>query len=137
SYRDLGICSFITGPRTDLAAGQFLLTMGDAHSPDTAELQLTGTYTAVDTDSDGDQAFTLSPDTAAAAQYFEGVLRTQLADNTAVFQLDHLSAKVRQAPRKDLLCHVSLTGSVSGLGRPSTTVSVSFRGQGQYFPGDT
>ena len=41
SHRDLGVCSFITGPREDLPAGHFLLTVGDHHAPDATELQLT------------------------------------------------------------------------------------------------
>jgi len=43
SYRDLGVCSFITGPRDNMAADQFLLTVGDQNAPGATELQLSGT----------------------------------------------------------------------------------------------
>jgi hypothetical protein len=135
SYQDRGVCSFTTGPREDLAPGEFVLTVGDRHSPEMAELRLTGTYTAVPTDAANDQQFTLYPDKAAATQYIEGVLRKQLADQWAVFQLADLTTDIRLVGRERLLCSVSLTGRLTGAGGGSRAVSLSFSHHGQYFPG--
>jgi hypothetical protein len=38
SYRHLGICQLLTGPRGGLEAHRFLLTIGDRHSANFGEL---------------------------------------------------------------------------------------------------
>lgn len=137
SYEDRGVCSFVTGPREDLAPGEFVLTIGDQHSRDMAEVRLTGTYTATPRDTADDQQFTLYPDKAAAAKHIESVLRKQLADEWAVFQLESLTTDVRQASHQRLNCNVSVTGRLSGGVGRSRSVSLSFSHLGQYFPGDS
>src|SRR5438067_2502174 len=107
------ICSFITGPRADLARGEFLLTIGDHHSPGKPEVRLTGTYTAEPEDSAGDQEFILHTDQVAAERHVQTVLRNQLADTAAVFELQDLDAHVRQVPRGRLLCTISVTGRLA------------------------
>ena len=136
SYRDLGVCSFITGPRDNMAADQFLLTVGDQNAPGATELQLSGTYTTQG------RAFTLHPDRTAAAEYFQNVLRMQLSDASAFFQLKDLDARVslaRLEARADaaLSCNVSLTGWLTLSNATQRPVSLSFKGEGLYYPGDT
>lgn len=136
SYFDLGVCSFITGPRDNMPADQFLLTVGDQNAPDATELRLSGTYTTQG------RAFTLHPDRTAAAEYFQNVLRMQLSDASAFFQLKDLDARVSLAPseaRADaaLSCNVSLTGWLTHSSATQRRVSLSFKGEGLYYPGDT
>jgi hypothetical protein len=136
SYHDLGVCRFITGPRDDLPAGQFLLTVGDQHAIDASEVQLSGTYTTQG------RAFSLHPDKTAATEYFQSVLRMQLGDESAFFQLKDLDARVSLAPseaRADaaLSCNVSLTGWLTLSNATQRPVSLSFKGEGLYYPGDT
>jgi hypothetical protein len=143
SYRDLGVCTFTTGPRDDVPAGHFLLTVGDQHETDATELQLTGTYsTKVHAfggpfDAEARETFALHPDKAAAAQFFQDVLREQLADELAFFQLKDLDAEVNLAPPGGrLLCTVKLTGRLTLSHARERQVNLSFSGAGLYYPGD-
>ena len=135
SIQNRGICSFITGPREDLAADAFVLTITDRQSPVDVVVRLTGTFSARSIDAAGDQEFTLHPDRAAAAAHFEAVLRRQLADKYAEFRLDELQTQLKQAPLGRLLCHVLMTGRLTGTVGGPRPVSVSFVHDGQYFPG--
>lgn len=131
SYRDQGVCRLITGPREDLPAGQFMLTVGDQHAADASEVQLTGTY------STHNRAVTLHPDKAAATQYFQNVLSAQLGE-AALFQLKDLDAQVSFAPPdRRLICDVSLRGWLTLADATQRPVSLSFKGEGIYDPGDT
>jgi hypothetical protein len=84
----------------------------------------------------------LHPDKTAAAEYFQSVLRMQLADESALFQLKDLNAQVSLAPaeaRSDarLVCNVSLTGWLTLSNATQRPVSLSLNGEGLYYPGDT
>lgn len=131
SYRDLGVCSLITGPREDLPAGQFVLKVGDQHAADATDVQLTGTYRT------HDRAITLHPDKAAAEKYFQNVLSAQLGEQ-ALFVLKDLDAQVSFAPSdRRLLCNVGLHGWLTLSNATQRPVSLSFKGAGIYDPGDT
>ncbi len=133
SYHGAGVCSFITGPRDGLAAGQFVLTVGDQDPAHSGTLRLNGGYTATTTR--GGQVFTLRPDPRAAARYIQDVLRKQLADNGATFRLDTLDATAQVIPPGRLLCGVNLTGQLTSDVAPVTEVTVSFARQGIFEPG--
>jgi hypothetical protein len=143
-FHDFGVCSFITGPRDDLPAGHFLMTVGDQNESNATELQLTGTYkTNVQTftrpfDRGARDTFILRHDKPAAEVSFQDVLRAQLADELAVFQLKDLEAEVELAPPGDrIVCTVRLTGRLIPSNAPPRRVSLSFNGAGLYYPADT
>jgi hypothetical protein len=138
SFSDRGVCSLITGPRDGLPAHRFVLTVGDQHSPDTAEVRLTGTYTSTDIDRSRDQDITLYPDTLAAEQSVQETLRRQTNDKLAVFRLADLDASIRLVQPDKLLCSVGVTGHLHGSGaRQPAEVTIRFGREGLYFPGNT
>lgn len=139
SYRDLGICQFYTGPRAGLPAGKFLMQIGDRHSFDYGELQITGDVTTVVSPLTGDVEYRLFPDDPAAASFFQSVLRRQLGDPKVGFTLYSLAAHVGEVygpnSENDFTCRVSLTGRADGVPGGSAPVSLNFAGDGQFTPG--
>jgi hypothetical protein len=134
-----GVCTFITGPRADLEAGHFLLTVGDRQPRDllatdaaeAGELQVTGTFTV----GTGGRVFNLIPDTAAAEQYIQADQRAHLADKYAVFTLQGLNVAVKRTRPGQVNCNVSMSGQVKATAAPPRSISLSFKGAGTYFPG--
>jgi hypothetical protein len=141
SYRDLGICQFLTGPRAGLEAHRFLLTIGDRHAADFSELQLTGRFAVTPRLAPGEQEFYLSPDEKSAEAFFQQVLRNQLADPGASFTPYALTANVRETNGPGFVtafdCRVELTGRVDHVGGKADPVSLRFGGNGQYVPGES
>lgn len=138
SFNDTGICRLFTGPRGDLPAGQFMMTLGDHNSSDYTELQVTG---KVDTGLLGaieGQNLHLVPDDLLAVQFFENSLQGQLGSSAVGFTLHRLTANVSQnrlpGHVNEFDCNVSLTGRLTGDTMGTFPVSVAFHGLGQYFP---
>ena len=93
SFNDTGICRLFTGPRGDLPAGQFMMTLGDHNSSDYTELQVTG---KVDTGLLGaieGQNLHLVPDDSLAVQFFENSLQGQLGSSAVGFTLHRLDGE--------------------------------------------
>jgi hypothetical protein len=139
SYRDLGICQFLTGSRAGLPAGKFLMRIGDRHSADFGELQITGDVTTVVSPVIGDVEYRLFPDDPAVECFFRTILRRQLSDPKVGFTLYSLAADVREVygpgSENEFTCKVSLTGRLDGVPGGSAPVGLSFGGAGQFTPG--
>lgn len=138
SFHDQGTCLFFAGPRGSLPANRFLMKLGDRHSSDQDELQITGDLTAFKSSPTGDTEYLLFPDDPTAANYFQNVLRRQLHDPSAIFTPYGFTARVSDVfgsgSEDAFTCHVSLTGRVERGGK-STPVSLTFSGGGQFIPG--
>jgi hypothetical protein len=138
SFNDTGICRLFTGPRGNLPAGQFLMTLGDHNSSDYTELQVTGKVNSGLLGATEGQNLRLVPDDSLAVQFFENSLQSQLGSSAVGLTLHSLTAQVSQnrlpGHVDEFDCNVSLTGRLTGDTMGTFPVSVAFRGLGQYFP---
>ncbi|HEY1260333.1 MAG TPA: hypothetical protein VGF34_13890 [Stellaceae bacterium] len=138
SFHDQGTCVLFAGPRGTLAANRFLMKLGDRHSSDHDELQITGDLTTFKSNLTGDTEYLLFPDDPSAANFFQNVLRRQLHDPRAIFIPYGFTARVSDVfgsgSEDAFTCHVSLTGRVNRAGK-STPVSLTFSGGGQFIAG--
>lgn len=138
SYDDQGICQFFTGPQDTLEGDEFLLTLGDHHSSDYDELQITGKFKMETDRFTGLREFRLFPDEGAAAEFLEKILRYQLGDPSIDIRLHSLKAQVNEIRRPqdvdEFICKVNLKGRGTGREVGMGSVSVTFNGLGQFFP---
>jgi hypothetical protein len=138
SYRDPGVCQLFAGPRGDLSAGRFLLTLGDHNSAGYTELQVTGKFDTELFELSGGQDLRLVPDRSLAVEFFETTLQGQLGESDSQFALHSLTANVtpkRLPGHVDLFdCDISLAGRLTGGTIGTHPVSLTFHGPGQYFP---
>jgi len=118
SFNDSGICRLFTGPRGDLPAGQFLMTLGDHNSSDFAELQVTGKVDTGLLGLTGGQKLRLVPDDSLAVQLFEDSLQNQLGSPAVGFTLHRLRVNVTQQRLPghvdEFDCNVNLSGRLIG-----------------------
>jgi hypothetical protein len=139
TYRDDGVCLFFAGPRGTLPANRFLMELGDRHSSDYQELQITGDLTTLTSSLTGDVEYLLFPDDVSAANFFQTVLRQQLSKPSVTFTPYSFTARVADvfgsASEDQFACNVGLTGRLNGVAGGSAPVSLSFAGGGQFIAG--
>lgn len=142
----LGICRLFIGPRDFVAAGEFLLRIGDDDVANGYELELNGLATP-----DGEGGYVLTADEAGAEDFYEQVLHRVLRLDESEFDLRELVVEVAKTDLEigpdDIACELRLSGTIDvdspklatlapssrrrlALVRPGAPVDLRYRGPG-------
>jgi hypothetical protein len=139
SQQDVGICQLMTGPRDGLADNRFMLTLGDSDLSDGHELVVTGKFKEKGPRWSMPRELELIPDEDETAQYLEDLLRKELDDRKLDLRLHKLKVEVDHKQRAgqvvQFTCKLHLTGRVVSKMIGSGSVTLTFKGLGQFIPG--
>jgi len=106
-----GFCRLFIGPRDVVAAGTFLLRIGDEHIADGHELELRGSARPL-----GNGDFALSANTSEAEDFYQQILHRALRLQESEFDLRELIVEIDKTELDlgvdDISCSLRLSGTV-------------------------